>query len=385
MNYNYSPYQQQPPQQYGYMPQQAVQGPSNQMAEAQMRLLRAQQANLLYKQTMVRNILLTKQVEQQNQARQQQQQNQQQQQFNPQQYQPQARNVMEQLDRNMGLPDRKLNNDMNAQNRNENNFSSSTQNSRSNSIKPNETRPADDTNDNSNNKGDNNGNESPRKMDEREKKAREKRQKPKPENKDTSDSLSLAAKKTLAELNENMNKVVDENKETLDKTHANETQKRENEKKTANQENKKKFESLIKKSEGNPIRFPLWKHRMLRNDKYYNPPADTVLKGKSLWKAITISVIVLFVKPMVLVRRLKTKLKDKEKAELQRALLIYAETADDWLGKLVQLPIASIVQVRVVCVCLFLSISSSCQPQQQHFVINRVAQFVCLGFVPVSR
>lgn len=369
----------------------------NELQALQMRLLQAKQANLLYKQSVVKNLILNKQVESQRQQQayesnlQQQMQPYNQQENKPMSYleqQAQRRDLqqqqknsdglnfsstppqlsLEQLDRELGLPSR-------------DDFTSSKQSSHSQSSSQHETVQSNDTrkqqpqgeltpqpqsrgsNTNNTNSRRNSQNictaENTTQITTAPPPEQSKPSKPSPRalqsqqpvpHQPSSNPDALQCRKKLQDLTDNMKKVHLDNQTTLDKTSsttsAAQVENEKKEKKVARLENKERIESLLKHTESKPMRMPLWRHRFLKNDPLYNPPPELILKGKSLWRTIVTAMIGLYFKPMLVTNKRKLRMKDKQKADLLRNLLIYSETVGEWTGKLVQLPIASIIQVK---------------------------------------
>jgi hypothetical protein len=106
---------------------------------------------------------------------------------------------------------------------------------------------------------------------------------------------------------------------------------------------KRKVDQLIKISANAPAVMPLWRHKL---NGRLDPPPETILKGKRLLRLIVRVVLYMFVRPTVAVMRRKLNAREVDRKDLQKTLKLLAGSFDDWLGKLVQLPVTSVAQVR---------------------------------------
>jgi hypothetical protein len=111
---------------------------------------------------------------------------------------------------------------------------------------------------------------------------------------------------------------------------------------------KRKMENMFKVNANAPPVMPLWRHKLNGRP---DPPKETILKGVRLLRLIVRAVLILFIKPNLSILRRKLNARENERKDLQKSLKLVAESFDDWLGKLVQLPVSSVAQVRK-CVCL---------------------------------
>lgn len=105
---------------------------------------------------------------------------------------------------------------------------------------------------------------------------------------------------------------------------------------------KRKLEEMIKINAKTPAVMPLWRHRL---NGRHDPPPETVLRGRRLFRLIAKAVMYMFIKPTVAVIRRKLNARESHRKDLQKTLRLLAGAFDDWLGKIVQLPVTSIVQV----------------------------------------
>ena len=131
-----------------------------------------------------------------------------------------------------------------------------------------------------------------------------------------------------------MNEKVDESEKMRRKKRSDEIKKR-----------KQKISELVKSVERKIEKMPMWKHR-LRGE--WNPPESAVFKGAALFKTIAWSCTVLILRPLLSIKKRKLATRDRERADLEKTLSLYAETCDAWLAKSIKVPFISIEQVRVI-------------------------------------
>lgn len=143
--------------------------------------------------------------------------------------------------------------------------------------------------------------------------------------------------KILSSLAENMTQTVTENVDTLKKMTA--ARKKQV---PAAEKAKRKTEHLIKVSANAPVVMPLWRHKL---NGRMDPPPEAILKGARLFRLIVKSLLMLIIKPIVQSLKRKLSLRERQRKELQKSLRIVAGSLDDWLGKIVQLPVSTITQV----------------------------------------
>lgn len=146
----------------------------------------------------------------------------------------------------------------------------------------------------------------------------------------------------LNELASKISQAVAENKNELDSKAKKNKNKKKLDKTELIAENKKKIDSVMKKNANSVILMPLWRHR--RNG-IMNPPPDKILKGKRLFRVIVKSLLGMFIRYSVVSYKVKLEMREKERQALTRALNIYSESMDDWLAKLVSMPLSSLQQV----------------------------------------
>lgn len=146
----------------------------------------------------------------------------------------------------------------------------------------------------------------------------------------------------LNNLNENLNQLVQDNKKAIenDKTKLlPKAKQQQQEKKNANYQARQDIESLLKKK-GQMTKMPLWRHRLQGN---MNPPRESIMGGKSLFRAIAYSVIGMLIGPAHTVFLRKAEKKESNTKEFSKTLQIVTEGIEDWMSKFVQLPLASII------------------------------------------
>lgn len=110
------------------------------------------------------------------------------------------------------------------------------------------------------------------------------------------------------------------------------------------QKKKKKMEvsELVKSAVKAIDKLPMWKHRL---NGEWNPPANAVLKGSKLFKAIVRTVVVLIITPLKKLKRRKLETRDRERLDLEKTLTLYSETCDSWIAKFIKIPFVSVEQV----------------------------------------
>jgi hypothetical protein len=89
---------------------------------------------------------------------------------------------------------------------------------------------------------------------------------------------------------------------------------------------------------------PLWRHRLRGN---VNPKPEEILKGKSLFRVGYLMVMHFYVKPRLTIHHRKAQTKASEMDSLLKSLLLFTDNTGHWLGKLVKLPVSSIIQVNL--------------------------------------
>lgn len=148
--------------------------------------------------------------------------------------------------------------------------------------------------------------------------------------------------KMLSTLAENMAQTVSDNTDALKKI----TAARKKIAQAPNAEKtKKKIEQMIKVNANAPAVMPLWRHKL---NGRHDPPPETVLKGIRLFRLVARSLLNFVVKPIVASVKHQLVVRESGRKDLQKTLKIVAGGIDDWIGKLVQLPVSSVAQV-----CIF--------------------------------
>ena len=118
---------------------------------------------------------------------------------------------------------------------------------------------------------------------------------------------------------------------------------RQNAKKEATDKTKNIMENLIKRSERkNKNRKPLWRHRLAGLS---NPPPDLLITGPQLFRAVVKAIIGLIIRPRLLIFHRKTSTQTKERRVLSKTLNVLSDSITEWMGKLVQVPVSTLVQV----------------------------------------
>lgn len=143
--------------------------------------------------------------------------------------------------------------------------------------------------------------------------------------------------KILNTLAESMTQAVTESADTLKKLTA--ARKKQL---PAAEKAKRRVEHLIKVNANAPVVMPLWRHKL---NGRMDPPKEAILKGVRLFRLIVRSLIMLFIRPIVTSLKHKLALRERQRKEFQKSLRIVSGSLDDWLGKLVALPVTSVTQV----------------------------------------
>ncbi|CAM9502130.1 unnamed protein product, partial [Hapterophycus canaliculatus] len=93
-------------------------------------------------------------------------------------------------------------------------------------------------------------------------------------------------------------------------------------------------------SGGQNVRRPKWRWIA---DGVDNPHPDRVLKGKHLWKAMALLIIVFFVRPRRTLMQRKARSKDRETQDWNATLTIYFDRCQTWLLKTARVPVGNSV------------------------------------------
>jgi hypothetical protein len=138
--------------------------------------------------------------------------------------------------------------------------------------------------------------------------------------------------------------------EDLDKLHqtaknTNDKSRRKAKLKEENKKDREKIQSLLSNQKHiesvDSMAKPLWRHKLLGN---HTPPKATIISGRKLFRVIAWSVVVMIISPLNLVYQRKKKKAESSRRELDKSLRIMLESFAEWMGKVVQLPLVSIVQ-----------------------------------------
>lgn len=84
---------------------------------------------------------------------------------------------------------------------------------------------------------------------------------------------------------------------------------------------------------------PLWRHRM---DGVQSVPKDRILKGKALLRACVWGIVIMYVRPLLNIRKRKEVYSSKNAVEFKRTLEAFSEACSAWWGNLLKIPILSI-------------------------------------------
>ena len=108
-------------------------------------------------------------------------------------------------------------------------------------------------------------------------------------------------------------------------------------------EDKLKMKSLLKQLEHE--KRPMWRHKLLGHD-VKQIPEDKILKGKSLFRCIAVTILKLYCKPLLLVRAKQLARRESDRDDLAKTLQLFMDPCSTWLGKLVKTPMLSVQKVR---------------------------------------
>jgi hypothetical protein len=158
----------------------------------------------------------------------------------------------------------------------------------------------------------------------------------------------------LKELVSDISRFIEENNQVLQSTSKvkkerfnsnsyDEKENRKNRKSVAEIENdKKQMQSIMDKQKSGLLRMPKWRFALIGKK---HPPKNTLIGGKSLFRAIVKSIMLIIIRPSMKIMLRDLSLKDKEMNDFERNLNIISDTFGDWLGKIIHLPLSSTVQV----------------------------------------
>lgn len=108
--------------------------------------------------------------------------------------------------------------------------------------------------------------------------------------------------------------------------------------------NKKMLEDLQQKGDGLNA-MPRWRHHI---NGVLNPPSHLVIKGKRLWRLVVRGLLLLFIKPLVSSRKKKLQKKLDQEEELAVSISGCKDSCEEWLGRVVKLPLSTAVQDETV-------------------------------------
>ncbi|CAM9187048.1 unnamed protein product [Ectocarpus fasciculatus] len=116
------------------------------------------------------------------------------------------------------------------------------------------------------------------------------------------------------------------------------------EKKRDEQDRQKERAALLAQlkglSDGGLTRRPKWRWIA---EGVHDPPPDRVLKGRHLWKAAALLIIVFFVRPKRTLMQRKARSKDRDTQDWNATLTIYFDRCQTWLLKAARVPVGNSV------------------------------------------
>lgn len=148
---------------------------------------------------------------------------------------------------------------------------------------------------------------------------------------DVTAQIQRNARDQMAELQKNMGCLIDQHTKNIEDSKDVVERNKEN-------EVKKKLRHILKKEGRGAIKMPMWRHKLGGNA---NPPPELVLKGKTLLYAVVKGVISMIVRPQLSIDKRKVESKKRFKAELNRALIFYGGICDKWVSQNLKAPIVS--------------------------------------------
>lgn len=148
----------------------------------------------------------------------------------------------------------------------------------------------------------------------------------------------LSGNQYLQGLVRSMDEMIHMNSEVLNDRKAMEKRRIEEEKNRRREANEK-VRKILAKYEKDAQKMPLWKHRARGS---MNPPPSVIIKGKSLFRAIAKTVLVLYCKPYMHIYKRKKATRQAEREFLEKTLLLYSASCDKWIAKVVRIPLISL-------------------------------------------
>jgi hypothetical protein len=95
---------------------------------------------------------------------------------------------------------------------------------------------------------------------------------------------------------------------------------------------------------------PLWKHKANGNN---NPPRHLIMNNYRLFRIVAQAIFCLVVIPQSNIYKRRKAVMAHNKNEFSRTLHVVVESLGEWMGKIVQLPISSVVTVKILLVLAF--------------------------------
>jgi len=115
--------------------------------------------------------------------------------------------------------------------------------------------------------------------------------------------------------------------------------------KASREEAKNRIRKIMRRAEKRLQKMPMWRHRLKGvND----PPPESVLKGKALWRVIAKSVICMFVRPKLAIQKRRKKFRNEEQRELEKDLSVFSDYFSGLLARQVKVPLSSVEHDRLL-------------------------------------
>ena len=146
--------------------------------------------------------------------------------------------------------------------------------------------------------------------------------------------IMVTVAKCMAESVESNDKVLNERTIMANKKKADETAERRKRK-----EAKDLIQGLLRNKKA--YKMPRWRH-MVKGNR--TPTPDVLMKGISLFRMAGRLVLYMIAKPWLAVKKKREETKAKQMTMLNKTIMMYTDSTNDWLGRLVKVPLASIVR-----------------------------------------
>jgi len=104
-------------------------------------------------------------------------------------------------------------------------------------------------------------------------------------------------------------------------------------------EAKNRIRKLLKRADKLVPKMPMWRHRMERR---FNPPKESVLRGKALLRVIAKGIVVMFIRPNLAIRNRRVKYQVQETRDLEKELMAFTEYLCNHFGKVAKVPLSSL-------------------------------------------